>query len=93
MSLSALLYPIGATALLLSSGKLRARLRLSRAKHRSLAGHARLARRVAAQIPFYGHDEDGFFGADGATAPVVARRRDGFARAGVADPTDYAAVP
>ncbi len=31
--------------------KLKARLELSRAKHRSLAGHARMARRVASSDP------------------------------------------
>ena len=80
MSLSFLLYPLGATALLLSSGRLHARVRLSRAKHRSLAGHARLARRVAAQIPFYEQDESAFFASDGAPEPVAARRRDAFGR-------------
>ena len=33
----------------------RARLALSRAKHPSLAGHARLARRVARLLPYYEH--------------------------------------
>jgi glutamate-1-semialdehyde 2,1-aminomutase len=33
------------------------RLALSRAKHRSLAGHARMARRIAALMPFYEYDE------------------------------------
>ena len=31
--------------------KARRRLQLSRAKHRSLTGHARIAKRIAAQIP------------------------------------------
>lgn len=56
------------------------RLQLSRAKHRSLAGHARIAKRIAALIPGYAYDEARFFGADGAPAAVVARRRAGFRR-------------
>ncbi len=80
MSPSILLSSIAVAALAASSRPLLARLRLSRAKHRSLAGHARIARRVAGQIPFYDHDEDRFFASDGADAAVVARRSDGFAR-------------
>jgi glutamate-1-semialdehyde 2,1-aminomutase len=56
------------------------RLRLSRAKHRSLAGHPRLARRIAAQIPFYDYDDDRFFRADDAPDEIASRRRAGFAR-------------
>ncbi len=56
------------------------RLQLSRAKHRSLAGHARLAQRVAAWVPGYAYDEAEFFAADGAPDEVVARRRAGFFR-------------
>jgi glutamate-1-semialdehyde 2,1-aminomutase len=41
------------------------RLELSRAKHRSLAGHARMAKRIAALIPGYAYDEARFFGSDG----------------------------
>ncbi len=55
------------------------RLALSRAKHRSLAGHSRMAQRVAAWVPGYAYDEAAFFGADGAPADVQARRRAGFA--------------
>ncbi len=60
--------------------KLRSRLRLSAAKHRSLAGHARLARRIAALVPYYEYDEQEFFRADGAADEVAALRREGFAR-------------
>ena len=56
------------------------RLQLSRAKHRSLAGHARMARRIAALIPGYAYGEEAFFACDGAPAEVVAARREGFAR-------------
>ncbi|MFM1855461.1 MAG: hypothetical protein RLZ83_770 [Pseudomonadota bacterium] len=54
------------------------RIELSRAKHRSLSGHARMAKRVASLIPGYAYDEAGFFGSDGAPADVVVRRRQGF---------------
>ena len=58
----------------------KSRLELSRAKHPSLAGHARLARRIAALVPGYGYDEERFFRADGAPDEIEARRRAGFAR-------------
>lgn len=71
---------IAAAAVIAAARHLRSRLQLSAAKHRSLAGHARLARRIAALVPFYEYDERRFFCADGATAEVVALRRSGFAR-------------
>ena len=55
------------------------RLQLSGAKHGSLAGHSRMAKRLAAQIPGYSYDEERFFGSDGAPAVTVGRRREGFA--------------
>jgi glutamate-1-semialdehyde 2,1-aminomutase len=58
----------------------RRRLQLSRAKHRSLTGHSRMAKRVASLIPGYAYDEAGFFGSDGAPADWQARRRTGFER-------------
>ena len=58
----------------------RARLELSRAKHPSLAGHARWSRRVAAWIPFYEYDDSRFFCCDGAPDAIAGRRHDGFAR-------------
>ena len=60
--------------------KARARLRLSRAKHRSLAGHSRMAKRLASLLPGYAFDEAQFFASDAAPAAVVAQRRAGFAR-------------
>src|SRR5262252_4825475 len=56
------------------------RLLLSRAKHPSLAGHARIARWLARQMPFYEFGEDRFFSADGAPDGVTAQRRCGFTR-------------
>jgi glutamate-1-semialdehyde 2,1-aminomutase len=62
------------------------RLELSAAKHPSLAGHSRMARRVAALVPRYEYTEAEFFCADGAPADVAELRRTGFMR--LAD--DYA---
>ena len=60
--------------------KLRSRLMLSRAKHRSLTGHARMSRRVARLIPYYAYDEGQFFQVDDAPADVAEKRRAGFLR-------------
>jgi glutamate-1-semialdehyde 2,1-aminomutase len=67
-------------ALAVALAKLKARLELSKAKHRSLAGHARLARRIAALVPFYDYDETRFFRSDDPPDDVAVRRRAGFAR-------------
>jgi glutamate-1-semialdehyde 2,1-aminomutase len=56
------------------------RLLLSRGKHRSLAGHSRMAKRVARLLPGYSYTEAQFFAADGAPAPVQAQRRLGLQR-------------
>ncbi len=53
------------------------RAQLSRAKHPSLAGHSRMAKRVARLIPGYAYDERMFFESDGAPEEVVRRRREG----------------
>jgi glutamate-1-semialdehyde 2,1-aminomutase len=58
----------------------RLRLELSRAKHPSLTGHARMARRIARLIPYYAYDEERFFCSDAAPAEVAERRRAGFLR-------------
>ena len=71
---------VGGTGLVALSIRLRARLALSLAKHRSLTGHPRMARRIAALMPSYDYDEHGFFRADDAPEGVAARRRDGFRR-------------
>src|ERR1700760_631985 len=71
---------LGATAVAASLVKLRRRLQLSKGKHWSLTGHARMARRVAGLVPFYEYDEPRFFASDGAPEQVTARRREGFRR-------------
>src|ERR1700733_1603209 len=80
MFMIALYATIGAVALVVLLLRLKARLELSMAKHRSLAGHPHMARRVAALVPFYDYDEDRFFECDDAPEDVAARRRDGFKR-------------
>jgi glutamate-1-semialdehyde 2,1-aminomutase len=75
-----LYYAAGACALAVLYPKLRARLRLSRAKHRSLAGHSRMARRFASVVPYYEYDAEHFFRADGAPDNVAAARHAGFMR-------------
>jgi glutamate-1-semialdehyde 2,1-aminomutase len=71
-------YGIGAAAVATSVAALRKRLELSRAKHPSLSGHARIARRLARFVPFYEYDAERFFCSDGAPHDVAARRRAGF---------------
>jgi glutamate-1-semialdehyde 2,1-aminomutase len=60
--------------------KVKARIELSRAKHRSLAGHSKMSRRMARLIPSYEFDIDDFFRADGAPQDVASKRQDGFFR-------------
>jgi glutamate-1-semialdehyde 2,1-aminomutase len=60
--------------------KLKARIELSRAKHRSLSGHSKMSRRVARLIPFYEFDINDYFACDGAPASVATQRKDGFFR-------------
>jgi glutamate-1-semialdehyde 2,1-aminomutase len=68
-------YALGAAGLTLALHKLRTRLQLSKAKHPSLRGHARIARRLARLVPFYEYDEEHFFCSDAAPAEVAAQRR------------------
>jgi len=60
--------------------KAKRRLELSKGKHPSLAGHAKMSRRVAKLLPFYEYDEYGFFRSDDAPEDVAVRRREGFFR-------------
>ena len=59
---------------------MKARLELSRAKHRSLSRHPRIAQVMASWVPFYEYGEARIFKADGAPDDVVAQRRVDFAR-------------
>src|SRR6266481_3352238 len=62
--------------------KVKARLALSRAKHRSLTGHSKMSRLMARMIPFYEFDINDFFRSDGAPPEVATTRQDGFFRLG-----------
>jgi glutamate-1-semialdehyde 2,1-aminomutase len=79
-SATTVLYVLGAIALLATLPALKTRLELSRAKHPSLSGHSRWARRLAALVPYYAFDEARFFATDGAPGEVAARRQAGFMR-------------
>jgi glutamate-1-semialdehyde 2,1-aminomutase len=72
------LYAAGGVAALAALQKAKARAELSLAKHRSLAGHPRTARRIAALLPNYRYDDTQVFGVDGAPPEVVAQRRAAF---------------
>src|ERR1700722_121845 len=78
-----LILALAAAAVVLTAAlflKLRARLALSRAKHRSLTGHSKMSRLVARLIPFYEFDVNDFFRSDGASSAVATQRQDGFFR-------------
>jgi glutamate-1-semialdehyde 2,1-aminomutase len=74
------LLAAGAAALTTSVMKLKSRLALSRAKHRSLGGHARLSRRLASLIPFYGYDDAQVFHSDDPPEDIAKARQAGFMR-------------
>ncbi len=78
MSQTFLLSSVALAALAATALPAWRRLELSRAKHPSLTGHSRMAKRVAAQLPGYSYDDQRFFDSDGAPGDVVARRRAGF---------------
>lgn len=74
LALSALVL----AALAVMAPRIKRRLELSRAKHRSLTGHSKMAKRVAGLLPGYAYDEARFFGSDGAPEDFQRRRRAGF---------------
>jgi glutamate-1-semialdehyde 2,1-aminomutase len=80
MRMTTSLYALCAATVAASLRPLCARLALSRAKHPSLSGHARLAQHVARLVPYYEFDEDRFFSSDDAPAGILVRRRAGFMR-------------
>ena len=59
---------------------LQQRIELSRAKHRSLAGHARISRWLSSMVPFYEYDQSQFFRTDDAPPAIEERRRGAFLR-------------
>jgi glutamate-1-semialdehyde 2,1-aminomutase len=66
------------------------RLELSIAKHPSLTGHSRMAKRVAALLPGYAYDADRFFNSDEAPAEAVSLRRAALQRLSVLFAERYA---
>jgi glutamate-1-semialdehyde 2,1-aminomutase len=56
------------------------RLLLSRAKHKSLQGHPRMALRIARMVAGYTYSEQEFFTSDSAPPDIEKKRRDGFNR-------------
>ncbi|NJR71840.1 MAG: hypothetical protein HC782_01380 [Gammaproteobacteria bacterium] len=60
--------------------KIKRRLALSKAKHPSLTGHSRMAKRVARMLPGYHYDEAHFFNSDDAPVDVILRRRQALMR-------------
>ncbi|MFW2830757.1 aminotransferase class III-fold pyridoxal phosphate-dependent enzyme [Sphingomonas sp. ID0503] len=78
--LSATLAFLGAGAAAFAVRKAPARLRLSRAKHKSLTGHVRWGKRIASLVRFYEYDGERFFRADDAPVDVAERRMVGLAR-------------
>lgn len=73
---------VGASAGAWALTKGRQRLALSRAKHPSLGGHVRMAKRVAGQMPAFTQAADSWFKADGANDDIARRREAGFERLG-----------
>ena len=81
LTLSALaLYGVGGGAGLWALNKAKARVELSLAKHRSLAGHPRTARRIAALLPTYAYEEAHALCVDKAPNEVVALRKQALER-------------
>jgi glutamate-1-semialdehyde 2,1-aminomutase len=80
MFMTVLYVAVGALILAALLIRLKARLELSLAKHRSLTGHARMAKRIASLIPFYDFDEERFFRSDDAPQDIAARRREAFTK-------------
>jgi glutamate-1-semialdehyde 2,1-aminomutase len=60
--------------------KVKARIALSRAKHRSLSGHSKMSKLAARLIPHYEFDINDFFRSDGAPPEIATKRQDGFFR-------------
>lgn len=74
------LYLVAGAVLAVTLPQLKTRLDLSRAKHRSIAGHARMGRRLASMIPFYEYARPHIFCCDGAPADIAAQRQAAFER-------------
>ncbi len=73
-----LLAGVSTAAALVALQRIKQRAELSLAKHRSLAGHPRMARRIAALLPSYRYSSEQVFCVDGAPVDVVAQRHRAF---------------
>src|SRR5580698_6130518 len=72
------LSAVGTVGLTASLHRMTTRLTLSKAKHPSLRGHAKMSRFFAKLVPFYEYDEARFFRTDGAPDAIAEQRRAGF---------------
>ncbi len=81
---------VGTVGLTASLHRVTTRLTLSKAKHPSLRGHAKISRFVAKLVPFYEYDEKHFFRSDEAPEEIAERRRIGFQRLAEIYKTRYA---
>jgi glutamate-1-semialdehyde 2,1-aminomutase len=70
-----LLSALGLVSIATLIPALKQRLELSQAKHPSLTGHSRMAKRVARLVPFYAFDGEAFFRSDNAPADIARRRQ------------------
>ncbi|MDP2805030.1 MAG: aminotransferase class III-fold pyridoxal phosphate-dependent enzyme [Gallionellaceae bacterium] len=75
---SLVLYSAGGLVLLSGLRRVKNRVELSLAKHRSLAGHPRNARRLASFLPSYRYDVAQALGIDGAPENIVLSRKIAF---------------
>lgn len=73
-----IVYILGTIIFVIILMLIRQRLELSIAKHPSLGGHPRMARRLAALIPFYSYDETTAFGLDNPPDEIIAKRKTAF---------------
>jgi glutamate-1-semialdehyde 2,1-aminomutase len=72
------LYGASGAALLWVALRIKQRGELSLAKHPSLAGHPRSAKRIAGMLPRYQYADSEMLGVDGASSEVVALRSKAF---------------
>ena len=77
---SAVVYVLSIAACCALAYKVHIRLRLSRAKHPSLRGHAKWSRRIARQVTAYSFNHEQYFVSDGAPAEIAEQRRAGLSR-------------
>jgi glutamate-1-semialdehyde 2,1-aminomutase len=82
------LLGVGCAAVM--ADKAKARLRLSRAKHRSLTGHVRMGKRIAGLVPNYALGPDEFFRADEAPLAIAGKRRAAFEKLAALYETKFA---